>query len=159
MTAQSRKHRGGNRFGTPAERLGKRTSLTVDGCWEYTGTTTTAGYGYMVIAGQQTYVHRLAWELDNGPIPDGMVICHRCDYPPCVNPEHLFLGTIADNNRDMWAKGRGKLTPPAWRKIPLEAVPDIVERFISGEAKRDLAAEFGVTRQAIHYLLKREGAA
>ncbi|MHB1172823.1 MAG: HNH endonuclease signature motif containing protein [Lacisediminihabitans sp.] len=56
--------------------------------------------------GRPVYVHRLAWQDANGPIPDGMLVCHRCDNPACYHLPHLFLGTYADNNRDMVAKGR-----------------------------------------------------
>lgn len=67
-----------------------------------------AGYGaFQLGRGVGTIAaHRWAWIDANGPIPDGMFVCHQCDNPSCVRPEHLFLGTLADNNRDMFAKGR-----------------------------------------------------
>lgn len=61
------------------------------------------------------FTHRLAWALEHGPIPPGMCICHHCDNPPCCRPEHLFLGTRADNNRDMFAKGRNVKGEGAWK--------------------------------------------
>lgn len=65
------------------------------------------GYGtFHVGGGKDVKAHRLAWEISNGPIPIGMCVCHKCDTPPCVNPEHLFLGTITDNNHDCDRKGR-----------------------------------------------------
>jgi hypothetical protein len=99
------------------------------------------------------------FELRVGRLAEGECVCHRCDNPPCCNPGHLFAGTIATNNKDMWAKGRGKLTPPAWRKIPLEELPNILSRYANGEHKRDIAETYGVSRQAIHHLLRREGVA
>lgn len=73
-----------------------------DGCWVWQGPTNRKGYGIYA----QWTAHREAWRRTNGPIPDGMLVCHHCDNPPCVRPVHLFLGTITDNNRDRAAKGR-----------------------------------------------------
>jgi hypothetical protein len=77
-------------------------------CWLWTGPRHPRGYGMTFFSGKTAFAHRVAWTLDNGAIPDGMVICHKCDNPPCVNPGHLFIGTQADNNRDRHAKGRTK---------------------------------------------------
>jgi hypothetical protein len=83
---------------------------TMDGeCVVWTGTHTTAGYGRILIEGQLTYTHRAARIARNGPIPqETPYVLHHCDNPPCWADNHLFLGTQADNVRDMWAKGRGK---------------------------------------------------
>lgn len=76
-------------------------------CWLWTGSLTGNGYGKINIDKKYISTHRLAWELVNGPIPEGMHICHTCDTRLCVNPEHLFLGTPKDNAMDREQKGRG----------------------------------------------------
>lgn len=75
------------------------------GCHEWNGTRRN-GYGRLSYRGKIYSAHRIAWELVNGPIPDGILLCHSCDNPPCCNIEHLWLGTSKDNSRDMSSKGR-----------------------------------------------------
>lgn len=76
-------------------------------CWEWTGTRPSNRYGQIVAHGKKTPAHRVAWMLYRGPIPEGMYVLHKCDNMGCVNPAHLFLGTLSDNMQDMVAKGRG----------------------------------------------------
>ena len=82
-----------------------------EGCWLWRGSRTTAGYGNVRVGPKNKYAHRLAWELTNGAIPNGLHVCHRCDNPPCVRPDHLFLGTGKDNARDSMQKGRHSPPP------------------------------------------------
>jgi hypothetical protein len=90
-----------------AERMDCQLVPTVNGCIEWTGTRMRQGYGKIGIGTKVFLTHRIAWELANGPIPDGLLVCHACDNPPCCNVDHLFLGTVADNNADRDQKGRG----------------------------------------------------
>ena len=75
------------------------------GCFLWIGSCA-KGYGRFSVGGHLIKATRYAWEQANGPIPNGMLVCHRCDNPPCVNPRHLFIGSMLDNMRDQGAKGR-----------------------------------------------------
>lgn len=76
-------------------------------CWLWTAAKSKKGYGSFG-AGKNSSSHRISWTLSNGQIPDELCVCHRCDNPPCVNPDHLFLGTNLDNVRDKISKGRAR---------------------------------------------------
>ncbi len=84
-----------------------------DGCWEWTGAANRQGYGRIALgrASGPRRAHRIAWELTHGPVPDGLWVLHHCDNPPCVRPDHLWLGTRADNARDCRLKGRMNTAP------------------------------------------------
>lgn len=78
------------------------------GCWLWTGSKDKDGYGQLMLGGKRKKAHRVAYEQGRGAIPDGMSVCHKCDTPACVNPEHLFLDTQAGNVRDCRAKNRNR---------------------------------------------------
>jgi hypothetical protein len=78
-----------------------------DSCWTWNGSRTRDGYGHFGINRKTVVAHRFSWALSFGSIPDGSIVCHKCDTPSCVNPLHLFIGTDLDNARDRERKGRG----------------------------------------------------
>ena len=117
-------------------------------CWVWTASTS-AGYGRFWVTGRGLRgSHTVSWVLAHGQIPSGMDICHRCDNPPCVRPEHLFLGTRSENMRDMGRKGRGGGGAKGERnrnaRLTETQVIEIRTRFAAGELGYVLAAEFGV---------------
>ena len=95
-----------------------------DGCWIWAASRTSQGYGQVNANRRPTVAHRVAWELSYGPIPDGLFVCHHCDNRACVRPDHLFLGTAADNGADMARKGRSM----AGDRNPSRLYPDRIKR-------------------------------
>lgn len=142
-------HLGGHLHRSPLlDRFWLRVTKT-DGCWLWTGTVGEGGYGSIVIGrdpepkfatlGKATGVHRLSWVMHNGPIPSGLLVCHHCDTPACVRPDHLFLGTNADNNADSARKGRHPVT------ITDEEVAQMRLLAARGIPTSDIARLFGAT--------------
>lgn len=80
-----------------------------DGCWEWTGSRLPSGYGLITLWNKNHYAHRLSVQLSGRDIPEGYVVMHLCDNPPCVNPNHLRPATQAENRRDCAAKGRNPM--------------------------------------------------
>jgi hypothetical protein len=121
-----------------------------DACWVWAGTTSGSGYGFARFCGRSMHAHRAAWEYVHGPIPEGMLACHRCDTPLCVNPSHLFVGTDADNHQDKAIKGR------AAKKLSAEAVIAIRSRYKRGViTMAAVGAEFGVTACTVCAVVNR----
>jgi len=129
--------------------------IKTDGCWNWTAYKDKRGYGAFLLAGHPKLAHRVSYQLYVGEIPDGLCVCHRCDNPACVRPDHLFLGTVADNMRDRTVKGRGgdhAGERNGRAKLTIEQVIEIRARYSNGARRIDLAKEFGVTPTNISFI-------
>ncbi len=123
-----------------------------DECWPFRKAPTHE-YGQLMDNRRPVLAHRLAYSLTKGEIPEGMVVRHTCDNPPCCNPAHLTIGTYADNSRDMTERSRAaRLFQISTTKLTDEQVRQIVRRRRAGEGSADLASEFGVSRGYINDL-------
>lgn len=139
------------------ERFWKRVAVgrSVD-CWEWVGHMTTTGYGNFSVQRKFVSAHRAAWEFVNGPIPDGMCVCHKCDNRRCVNPSHLFLGTVRENNNDRDRKGRhAKLAGErhGCAKLTARQVAEIRDKY-PGVTQTALAKEYGVHQTLISLIVR-----
>jgi hypothetical protein len=125
------------------------------GCWEWTGPLARGGYGLFGSPHiPSKRAHRVAWMLVNGAIPPGISVCHRCDNRLCCRPDHLFLGTHADNNADMQRKGRGNSF--GRQRLSTDQVYQILVRHLAGETGVALAREFGVGTSQISRIVNRQ---
>ncbi len=131
----------------------------MSGCWLWTGCCQSDGYGHLRNqSGKMQQAHRISWELNVGEIPDGLCVLHRCDTRTCVNPKHLFLGTQADNVRDMLTKGRlvssfGESN--GWSKLTEQDVRKI--RALEGQVTAiEIGKIFGVSGRHIGSIHRRQ---
>lgn len=124
-----------------------------DECWVWKASTA-HGYGQLKVGERMILTHRFSWELHNGPITDGLFVCHNCpsgDNPLCVNPAHLFLGTSAENSADMVEKCRQKES-----RFTPEQVTEIRQCVADGMSQNGLAKALGIPRSTIHAIVKRK---
>lgn len=137
-----------------------------DVCWEWTGYLRNGHHGSLWYRGGNLYVHRLSYVLHRGPIPAGMVVCHTCDNPPCVRPDHLSLGTQADNVADMEVKGRDRKVGPTGVRngnadLTSAEVAEIRRLVAGGMKQRDVAARFGCSQSTVwrivHEITREDG--
>jgi len=153
---------GGERKAQPVRYYGKtneeRFWLYVrrgSGCWEWTGYKNKKGYGVLNLRGHREIAHRVSFRMHRGNIPNGLFVLHRCDNPGCVNPRHLWLGTLSDNNRDMTLKGRHShrgLVAGRHAKITAD---DVREIRASNDDALTLAARYGIARSHVYHIQTR----
>jgi len=124
-------------------------------CWLWTGTKNGYGYGIFLLPGETPVrAHRYAYEFFVGPIPDGMIIRHTCDNPPCVNPAHLQVGTKAENNADTAERRRHNYATEHWNgRLTRDDIQRIRD---SDEPQNVLAKEFGVSQSHISRIKSRQ---
>lgn len=151
-----------------SERFWKYVDMSGE-CWVWTKARNHRGYGVTgeTRNGQQRQIraHRASWELTRGPIPEGLMVCHHCDNPPCVRPDHLFLGTARDNMADKAAKGRAPGNPGCtWtrgehsptHKLTRFEVLRFWEMQRAGASRAELAAAFGISKSQTARLARGE---
>lgn len=135
---------------TPLPVRFSRSVEKTDTCWLWTGRTIRDGYGSIRNKGKRLLAHRVSWEIHHGEIPNGLFVLHKCDNPPRVNPDHLFLGTKRDNNIDMSIKERATI------KLTNAQVREARTLHASGAmGYRKLAKHFGVSPGGIKDIIKK----
>lgn len=144
-------------------RFWNKVSKSGNGCWEWIGAKKESGHGVIGIGTRKNgliRVHRLSYIIHYGPISRKIKVCHTCDNPPCVKPDHLFLGTQLDNVRDCIAKGRHVYPPYVSgenvgnHKLFKEDIPRIREYAQNGMTHKNIASIFSVSRANISYIIR-----
>lgn len=128
--------------------------VTESGCWLWISHVGKTGYGAFGMNSIVMLAHRASWILFRGPIPDGLYVCHKCDVPICINPNHLFVGTAKENMRDASNKGRIRLPIESWssseKHQPAKLTNDQVREIRASTEHRDiLARRFGVCKETV----------
>jgi hypothetical protein len=132
------------------------------GCWLWMGKMDARGYGMMGYGGSDAHATRISWMLRHGAEPPSdRLMCHRCDNPPCVNPDHLFVGTTKDNIHDCWRKGRGSVNVRRKdgsrpRSLKPHEVLEIRAKHAAGATTKALAEEYGMTPTNMRFIVNRK---
>ena len=145
------------------ERLLNRIVVDDNGCWIWQGAPVLGGYGRLTINNKNQFAHIASYETFKGPRPPdarklGLFICHTCDVPLCINPDHLWLGTNSENQYDCIAKGRGgkRGAPSVGKKFTPEQILDIRKIYAEGLATQmEIAAQYGVHQSYISHIVRR----
>ena len=127
-----------------------------DTCWEWTAAKNEKGYGVFGIGKETDKAHRISYRLLVSEIPQGLFVCHKCDNPKCVNPDHLFLGTAQDNVKDMILKKRNKKPPmmAGWNKKQL---PDEIYKELGTQNDTVIGKKYGFSKYVIARARKKLG--
>lgn len=158
------------RHGTPADRPRRRRTLeeilwpriTIgqeDECWEWQASRNQKGYGTVMYKGGSRLAHRMVYQHVNGEIPQGMMVCHHCDNPPCCNPAHLFVGTAEDNAADRDAKGRHTPSPGSrngFAKMDEERVAALRAFVAAGHTQVEAAVAFNIGQSTVSEIVRRK---
>lgn len=120
-----------------------------DTCWLWTAARDKKGYGFFKLAGKQTKAHRASWVLHHGEIPDGLWVLHKCDNPRCVNPDHLFLGTLLDNHHDMDSKHRRVIIRGEKSNLAKLTKSQALAIIKATGTQQSIAEKFGIARTTV----------
>lgn len=127
----------------------KVTIASPDECWEWNGAKLKAGYGFFRIDSHRNITaHKMSYMLANGDISYGLLVCHKCDNPSCVNPSHLFLGTSKENSQDMTSKNRQVRGEKASHPKKL-SVDEVQEIRVADWTHREIAKVYGVNQSTV----------
>jgi hypothetical protein len=143
------------------EKIGPPDSVT--GCWPWIGPITRGGYGNAFFMGKIQRANRVSYMLHKGEIQSGYCVCHKCDNPACVNPDHLFIGTAKDNIRDMHSKGRAPKSNPkaagvnnVRSKLDDDKVREIRALVAQGVSKAEVGRRYGVRDSHVCKIVQRD---
>lgn len=126
------------------------------GCWLWLGTASLMNYGRIKQLGRLREAHRVSWELHKGHIPKGMCVCHRCDTPLCVNPNHLFTGYSVDNVRDMDNKDRRITTPGERNGMSKLTSNQVISIRKAKGSQRKIARQYQISQMQVHRIKARK---
>jgi hypothetical protein len=126
------------------------------GCWLWEGYVNKDGYGTVTRQGQIYMAHRYSWIVNRGEIPPGLYLLHRCDTPPCINPDHLYLGTAADNAADMKRRGRQLDQSGEHNHSAKLTEEDVLAIRADARIQREIALDYGINRSLVSLIKARK---